>query len=375
MINFQKIRTELHPLLVEAEHLRKKHLFFQKAFSIMVSTMILGFLFLPFITYVNNSGFSKWIAKAASGKSMGGLQLIMTLYWLPLFIFMIGAYSYKTKFKNLEGKIMKVVLERIIPQFIFDPYKQISSQQIEESKLFPSYFQIGKKKNKQSVTNLHSGTLTGTVGDTSMLMGDVKVINQGISSSVLMYIPLFPHLYMAYNYIKPWFSKHHSTEHFGSNFVGMFAMMDFNKRFNGHTVILPDVMEKRVGYLAKNLQNLNMARGQLVHLEDTEFEKDFVVYSTDQVEARYILSTSLMERITLLKRKIDKPIMLSFYGNKLYLGVQNPHGFLCLNKKESLLSSNIFEKVHEDITAAIDIVEDLNLNTKIWKNESFTKSV
>ena len=151
--------------------------------------------------------------------------------------------------------------------------------------------------------------------------------------------------------------------------------MDFNKRFNGHTVILPDVMEKRVGYLAKNLQNLNMARGQLVHLEDTEFEKDFVVYSTDQVEARYILSTSLMERITLLKRKIDKPIMLSFYGNKLYLGVQNPHGFLCLNKKESLLSSNIFEKVHEDITAAIDIVEDLNLNTKIWKNESFTKSV
>ena len=67
--------------------------------------------------------------------------------------------------------------------------------------------------------------------------------------------------------------------------------------------------------------------------------------------------------------------MLSFYGNKLYLGVQNPHGFLCLNKKESLLSSNIFEKVHEDITAAIDIVEDLNLNTKIWKNESFTKSV
>jgi len=129
-----------------------------------------------------------------------------------------------------------------------------------------------------------------------------------------------------------------------------------------------------VGYLAKNLQNLNAARGELVKLEDTEFENDFMVYSTDQVEARYILSTSLMERITRLKRKIDKPIMLSFNKNKLYLGIQHPYGFLCLNKKESLLKSDVFEKVHEDIYTAIGIVEDLNLNTRIWKNESMEVS-
>jgi len=133
-------------------------------------------------------------------------------------------------------------------------------------------------------------------------------------------------------------------------------------------------MEKRVGHLAKNLQNFNAARGILVELEDTEFENDFMVYSTDQVEARYILSTSLMERITRLKRKIDKPIMLSFNKNKLYLGIQHPYGFLCLNKEESLLKSDVFEKVHEDIYAAIGIVEDLNLNTRIWKNQSMEVS-
>jgi len=170
--------------------------------------------------------------------------------------------------------------------------------------------------------------------------------------------------------MRPYFSKHHSTENLGSSFVGMFAVVDFNKKFKGYTIVLPDAMEKRVGYLAKNLQTLNAARGELVHLEDMEFENDFMVYSTDQVEARYILSTSLMEKITRLKRKIDKPIMLSFNKNKLYLGIQHPHDFLCFDKKKNLLTSNVFEKIHDDVYAAIGIVEDLNLNTRIWKNES-----
>ena len=39
------------------------------------------------------------------------------------------------------------------------------------------------------------------------------------------------------------------------------------------------------------------SHGELVKLEDPEFEKSFVVYSGNQTEARYILSTSLMRRI------------------------------------------------------------------------------
>ena len=56
MIDYQKIQQELHPLLVTAEQLRKKHRFFQKAFSIMVVAMFLGFLFLPIITFSTTLG-------------------------------------------------------------------------------------------------------------------------------------------------------------------------------------------------------------------------------------------------------------------------------------------------------------------------------
>ncbi|MBW8200587.1 DUF3137 domain-containing protein [Flagellimonas abyssi] len=342
MVDLNKIRDELHPLLLKAEQIRRKHIVYQSVFSILMSLMIFGFLLLPIITYFNNAGFSKWIANVTEGSSWNPIQVIATLYWVPFFITMIASYTTKNKYKAMEREIITIALNKMVPELKFDPKRQITPKLIEESKLLPSYAQIKKSQNKQGGYNLHFGTLKGTVGNTSITMGDVNIINQGVYGSFLMYIPLFPYLNFAYNYMRPYFSKHHSTENLGSSFVGMFAVVDFNKKFKGYTIVLPDAMEKRVGYLAKNLQTLNAARGELVHLEDMEFENDFMVYSTDQVEARYILSTSLMEKITRLKRKIDKPIMLSFNKNKLYLGIQHPHGFLCFDKKKNLLTSNVF---------------------------------
>lgn len=79
------------------------------------------------------------------GRSFGVAQLAMVLLG-ALFIFMIGSYSYKDKFKAQETKIMKVALNKMFPEFKFDPRKQITAQQIEESKLLPNYVQIRKSK-------------------------------------------------------------------------------------------------------------------------------------------------------------------------------------------------------------------------------------
>ena len=63
-------------------------------------------------------------------------------------------------------------------------------------------------------------------------------------------------------------------------------------------------------------------------------------------------------------------MMLSFNKNKLYMAIQHPYGFLSLNKGKNLMEANTFELLYEDISTAIGIVEDLNLNTRIWKTES-----
>ncbi|MFC4219424.1 DUF3137 domain-containing protein [Flagellimonas marina] len=222
-----------------------------------------------------------------------------------------------------------------------------------------------KKKYQSMVYNLNHGLLIGKIDDTSIQIGNIKIINQKPIYNYLLAIPIFNFMVMAYIYLRPWFTKK-TVDHIGSSFLGMFAIADFNKKFSGTTVVLPDQFEKRMGYLAKTLQSLNFKRDQLVNLESPEFENEFVVYSTDQVEVRYILSTTFMERILALKQKINRPIMLSFQNNKLYMAVQHPYGFFSLPENKNLVTSNALEELFADITTAIGIVEDLNLNTKIW---------
>ncbi|NDV16300.1 DUF3137 domain-containing protein [Muricauda sp. TY007] len=266
----------------------------------------------------------------------------------------------------MEKQILRTLLKKIAPTFRFNPKKQINIHEIANSELLAKHNPFVKVKSKKQTYNMNRGVLTGKVGSISISMGNVKIIGTQINP-YLMYIPLFLQLYMAYTHLRPWFKKKSSIEEMGSSFTGMFAIMDFNKKFNGSTIVLPDQYEKRIGYMAKTLQSMNLNRNQLVNMEDTEFENEFVVYSTDQTEARYILSPSLMRRIAAFKKKVGGSVLMSFKNNKLYMAVQIPHGFLSLRLNQNLVTSNVLELFYEDFVMAIDIVDDLNLNTKIWK--------
>lgn len=367
-MDFTTTRKEFLPLLERAERLRKRYRFFKIGNALFIVIILLGFTSLPIIMYTNSAGYFKWMNQLSQAHSWFSFQTIMVVYWIPFFVFLTASQTYKNKYKKVEREILKNLLKKIAPGFAFNETRQITSKEIEISQLIPTYMQVATAKplTKRKVHNLNFGLLSGKIGSTSIKMGDVKILNQSLYGSYLMYIPFFTYFVLVSNYLRPWLSKKHSFEQTGSSFLGMFAIMDFNKKFNGTTIVLPDRFEKKMGYLAKTIQQLNLNRDPLVNLEDPEFEKEFVVYSTDQVEARYILTPSLMQRITSLKRKVNKPIMLSFKGNTLYMGVHHPHGFFSLNESKNLTTSNTIELFYEDISAAMDIVEDLNLNTKIW---------
>ncbi|MCR9264505.1 MAG: DUF3137 domain-containing protein [Flavobacteriaceae bacterium] len=369
MMDFTTLKKELLPLLTKAEKLRKRYRFFKVGNAFFIAIILVGFTSLPIFMYTSSASYLKWMSQLSQAHSWFSFQTIMVLYWIPFFVFLTASQNLKNKYKGAEREILKTLLKKTAPEFAFNENLQITSKEIEASKLIPSYLQVNSSKHhtRPKVHNLNFGLLSGKIRETSIKMGDVKILNQSLYGSYLMYIPFFTHFMLFSTYLRPWLSKKHSFEQTGSSFLGMFAIMDFNKKFNGTTIVLPDQLEKKVGYLAKTIQQLNLNRDPLVNLENPEFEKEFVVYSTDQVEARYILTPSLMERITNLKRKVNKPIMLSFKENKLYMGVHHPYGFFSLNDSKNLTTSNAIELFYEDISAAMGIVEDLNLNTKIWK--------
>ena len=149
-------------------------------------------------------------------------------------------------------------------------------------------------------------------------------------------------------------------------FNGLFFVADFNKSFKSTTVVLPDTAQKLFGELGQALQRMNVKNGQLIKLEDPEFEKLFVVYGQDQVEARYILSTSLMHRIVEFQKRARKKMRISFSASKLYMAIPFERELFEPKIMESLLNISQVQAYYDDLKLVIDIVEDLNLNTRIW---------
>jgi len=176
----------------------------------------------------------------------------------------------------------------------------------------------------------------------------------------------------------------YKTEHYDSNgnryttwhtlFRGLFIIADFNKHFNGITLVLPDVEQNLLGWFGQVLQGLSaklgMQPGELVKLEDPDFERAFKVYSTDQIEARYILTPSLIARILRFRERTQSEIRLAFIASRLYVAIPTTRDYfeapsLFAPVGELLRSETIGKYLHE-LQFALAVVDELNLNTRIW---------
>jgi len=157
------------------------------------------------------------------------------------------------------------------------------------------------------------------------------------------------------------------NDHWHTVFQGIFIVGEFNKNFYGRTVILPDSAQSTFGDLFGNwLQSKNMQRDELVKMDSPDFEKEFVVYSDNQVEARYILSHTLMQKLLTFKKKSEHPISVSFVQNHIHIAVAYNKDLFEPSVFHSLLKYKIAMEYVKTLHLAIGIVEELKLNQKLW---------
>ncbi|MEQ8306862.1 MAG: DUF3137 domain-containing protein [Hoeflea sp.] len=105
-------------------------------------------------------------------------------------------------------------------------------------------------------------------------------------------------------------------------FTGVLLAVDCHRRFEGETVLTPDWGPK--GNLVERLRQ----QGERVQFEGIVFENAFEVYSTDQLEARYLLSPLMMERIVGFADNLGngRGIGLAFSQGQLLLAVRRRRG-------------------------------------------------
>lgn len=149
-------------------------------------------------------------------------------------------------------------------------------------------------------------------------------------------------------------------------FEGIIFCADFNKHFNGVTVVRPKDMGAAFGaWIADNIPVFSSNRG-LVKLENPDFEDCFMTYSTDQVEARYILTPAMMERLCELEGKSKYTISVSFIDTYMYIAFPLDKDYFEPPQYKSLLDQQSLDEDIDVIRFMYGIVGELDLNTRIW---------
>lgn len=142
-------------------------------------------------------------------------------------------------------------------------------------------------------------------------------------------------------------------------FRGLVARYAFPKRFSGRTIVRIDrgTLFNAVGHAGVG--------GERVHLEDPRFEEMFEVFSSDQVEARYLLTPAFMERLVKLAEEARAPLQAAFDGGDLLLVIDGRRGYFAQPSPwKDLRQSDHIRAFVEDIAFIREIAEVLKLDAE-----------
>lgn len=147
----------------------------------------------------------------------------------------------------------------------------------------------------------------------------------------------------------------------GSSFGGFFFHADFNKHFNGETIVANSDLRD----MAEAFKNLASST-KFIQLENQEFNKLFKIKTSDQTEARYILTPIIMENLIKIKNYYGGPILFSFVGKRVYCAINGAGHLFKLHFYKTVNKWEFVEKIYDMYAFNEVLVKELNLNTRIW---------
>ncbi|WP_199139931.1 DUF3137 domain-containing protein [Pedobacter sp. ASV12] len=243
-----------------------------------------------------------------------------------------AATDYKNRFKM---DVVGALLSNVDQSLTIQPDRGIVEGEFRQSQLFTT------DPDRYSTEDL----ISGKIGNTSIYFAEVhaeyKTETQG---------------------------KNGRQEHWHDILKGIVFVADFNKNFNGVTAIRPKDFGSSIGaWFAKNIYSFGDKN--IVELENEAFNKNFVTYSTDQIEARYILTPALMDRLCELNQRAAYAISVSFVNSNMYIAFPLAKNYFEAPLFKSLLNADALNEDLSVLHFMYAIVQELDLNTRIWTKQ------
>lgn len=150
------------------------------------------------------------------------------------------------------------------------------------------------------------------------------------------------------------FKIHRSA--FGKPFNGVIIQFDMNKNFEGETFI----SEKDY------VRAVDLFKFETVNIEDSQFSQQYNIYSSNQIEARYILTTAFIERFKRLKETFNAEyVRAEFRDKKIYIIIHTGENMFDLKQYKELPTKKDFLILFNEIKLVLEIVDALKLNEKL----------
>ena len=269
-------------------------------------------------------------AAAALAKLIGLASLVGLVWLLRIPQFMILSRSFK---HDVLGQFVKF----LSPTLNYQATVPFPDREFYGSGLFPERANINRIED----------VLMGEFYNTSFMCGEVTTIDIKKTRD----------------------AKGRVKEQRIVRFRGLFFVIDFAKKFHGRTTVRSDQAEKYLGFLGRGLQRVGSG-DELVELEDPEFEKHFVVQSTDQVEARFLLSTSFMRKLVELRAQVSPGLQVAFFDSKLIVAIPQTVNLFEISLRRPERWQEQALQLYDEIHRVLDIVWEFKMNDQLWRSES-----
>jgi hypothetical protein len=154
--------------------------------------------------------------------------------------------------------------------------------------------------------------------------------------------------------------KHYTREK--NYFEGVIIKLDMNKNFNGNTVIRP-----RCAANISSEIDLKLNKIKKINLEDPSFNEKFFIYSTDEIEARYLLTPTFMERLYNTGKAFGSNFeYCAFYENSIYIALNTDKDMFDLcDLNTPLDDKEQFDILFEEFASILGLVDHFKLDQKL----------
>ncbi len=250
----------------------------------------------------------------------------MTFLSLPL----LAQMYHVGKVKEFENKIKRLVFPFVLQKLNdfkwADAYEGVDKNQLRYSGLFYGLF-----KNSKDISVELDDVFSGVYKDVDIQINDLTIEHE--KSSVY--------------------------------FRGVVLKLDTKRSYTGTTLILQNKFHRKS--FLRNLIAPVQDGLDTVILEDADFMKEYSVYSSDQVEARYILTPSFIERIKQISFAFDaKTIDISIVNNQIWIAVKTNKDMFKLGRlTKAVFDLEGYKKAVNEVASILELIDELKLDVNI----------